>query len=210
MTTHLAGWFAVIGLGIAYTAMFALFYPPLSGIEDEVGFVNQALGWSRGVITSEGAGFAEVTDFGVTGSRPRLIDFVPVYRDAKSDFLVTQYSMKYVEQAGLVKFDFLGLTTLTILQRAVGFLAREGIAVDLATLPLDDPATYAMLQRADAAGVFQLEGQGMRDVLRQMRPDRFEDLIAAVALYKNCVPFMKYSHRNSLNQLVRYYYPESL
>ena len=119
----------------------------------------------------------------VIGDR-RLIDFVPVYRDAKSDFLVTQYSMKYVEQAGLVKFDFLGLTTLTILQRAVGFLAREGIAVDLATLPLDDPATYAMLQRADAAGVFQLEGQGMRDVLRQMRPDRFEDLIAAVALYR--------------------------
>jgi DNA polymerase III subunit alpha len=119
----------------------------------------------------------------VIGDRP-LVDLVPIYRDPRSDFLVTQYSMKYVEQAGLVKFDFLGLTTLTILQRAVAYLKQEGIEVDLAHLPLDDAATYDMLQRADAGGVFQLEGQGMRDVLRQMRPDRFEDLIAAVALYR--------------------------
>jgi DNA polymerase-3 subunit alpha len=119
----------------------------------------------------------------VIGDR-KLSEMVPVYRDTKSDALVTQYSMKYVEQAGLVKFDFLGLTTLTILQRAVGFLKKEGIEVDLERLPLDDGPTYDMLQRADAAGVFQMEGQGMRDVLRQMRPDRFEDLIATVALYR--------------------------
>jgi DNA polymerase-3 subunit alpha len=119
----------------------------------------------------------------VIGDRP-LTELVPVYRDPRSDFLVTQYSMKYVEQAGLVKFDFLGLTTLTILQRAVQFLAKQGISVDLDRLPLDDRATYEMLQRGDAGGVFQFEGQGMRDVLRQMRPDRFEDLIAAVALYR--------------------------
>jgi DNA polymerase-3 subunit alpha len=119
----------------------------------------------------------------VIGDRP-LTDLVPVYRDPRSEFLVTQYSMKYVEQAGLVKFDFLGLTTLTILQRAVGYLRGEGITVDLDRLPLDDAATYTMLQHADVGGVFQLEGQGMRDVLRQMRPDRFEDLIAVVALYR--------------------------
>jgi DNA polymerase-3 subunit alpha len=119
----------------------------------------------------------------VIGDR-KLIDMVPVYRDSKTDALVTQYSMKYVEQAGLVKFDFLGLTTLTILQRAVQFLAREGITVELSQLPLDDKPTFEMLQRADAAGVFQFEGQGMRDTLRQMRPDRFEDLVAAVALYR--------------------------
>jgi DNA polymerase-3 subunit alpha len=119
----------------------------------------------------------------VIGDRP-LIDLVPLYRDPKSDFLVTQYSMKYVEQAGLVKFDFLGLTTLTILQRAVGFLANIGITVDIDKLPLDDAPTYAMLSRGDAAGVFQFESAGMRDVLRQMRPDRFEDLIAGVALYR--------------------------
>ena len=109
---------------------------------------------------------------------------VPIYRDPKSDYLVTQYSMKYVEQAGLVKFDFLGLTTLTILQRAVAFLKKERITVDIDKLPLDDAKTYEMLSRGDAGGVFQFEGQGMRDVLRQMRPDRIEDLIAAGALYR--------------------------
>jgi len=119
----------------------------------------------------------------VIGDRP-LTDLVPLYRDPRSDFLVTQYSMKHIEQAGLIKFDFLGLTTLTILKRACDFLASLGIAVDLEQLPLDDPATYAMLSRGDASGVFQFEGQGMRDVLRQMRPDRFEDLIAGVALYR--------------------------
>ena len=119
----------------------------------------------------------------VIGDRP-LIELVPLYRDPKSDFLVTQYSMKYVEQAGLVKFDFLGLTTLTILARAVKFLAELKITVDIDRLPLDDEKTYAMLARGDAGGVFQFEGQGMRDVLRQMRPNRFEDLIAAVALYR--------------------------
>ncbi len=92
--------------------------------------------------------------------------------------------MKYVEQAGLVKFDFLGLTTLTILERAVDFLHDLGIEVDLAHLPLDDTRTYEMLSRGDAGGVFQFEGQGMRDALRQMRPDQFEDLIALGALYR--------------------------
>ncbi len=119
----------------------------------------------------------------VIGDRP-LVELVPLYRDPRSELLVTQYSMKYVEQAGLVKFDFLGLTTLTILERAKGFLARLGIAVDLDRLPLDDPRTYEMLSRGEAGGVFQFEGQGMRDVLRTMRPDRFEDLIAAGALYR--------------------------
>jgi DNA polymerase-3 subunit alpha len=119
----------------------------------------------------------------VIGDRP-LGELVPLYKDPKSDFLVTQYSMKYVEQAGLVKFDFLGLTTLTILQRAVGMLDGLGVSVDLETLPLDDARTYEMLARGDAGGVFQFESQGMRDVLRQMRPDRFEDLIAGVALYR--------------------------
>jgi DNA polymerase-3 subunit alpha len=119
----------------------------------------------------------------VIGDRP-LIELVPLYRDPRSDFLVTQYSMKYIEQAGLIKFDFLGLTTLTILQRAVQFLGKLGVNIDLDRLPLDDAATYEMLSRGDAGGVFQFESQGMRDVLRQMRPDRFEDLIAANALYR--------------------------
>ena len=119
----------------------------------------------------------------VIGDRP-LVELVPLYRDPKADTLVTQYSMKYVEQAGLVKFDFLGLTTLTILQRAQAILAGLGTPVDLDAIPLDDPATYEMLSRGDAGGVFQFEGQGMRDVLKQMRPNRLEDLIAAGALYR--------------------------
>ena len=119
----------------------------------------------------------------VIGDR-KLVDLVPMYRDPREGTLVTQYNMKWVEQAGLVKFDFLGLTTLTILQRAIALLHGLGVDIDLQTLPLDDPATYAMLAKGDAGGVFQFESAGMRDVLRQMRPDRFEDLIAAVALYR--------------------------
>ncbi len=119
----------------------------------------------------------------VIGDRP-LVELVPLYKDPKSDFLVTQYSMKHVELAGLVKFDFLGLTTLTILDRAKNYLTKLGISVDLDHLPLDDKKSYEMLARGEAGGVFQMEGQGMRDTLRQMRPDRFEDLIAAVALYR--------------------------
>ncbi len=119
----------------------------------------------------------------VIGDR-KLVDLVPMYRDPREGTLVTQYNMKWIEQAGLVKFDFLGLTTLTILQRAVELLKGLGIGVDLEKLPLDDPATYAMLSKGDAGGVFQFESAGMRDVLRQMRPDRLEDLIAAVALYR--------------------------
>jgi DNA polymerase-3 subunit alpha len=119
----------------------------------------------------------------VIGDRT-LTDLVPMYRDPREGTLVTQYNLKWVEQAGLVKFDFLGLTTLTILQRAVEYLKELNISIDLEKIPLDDPATYAMLSRGDAGGVFQFESAGMRDVLRQMRPDRLEDLIAAVALYR--------------------------
>ncbi len=119
----------------------------------------------------------------VIGRRP-LVEIVPLYKDPRSDMLITQYSMKHVEQASLVKFDFLGLKTLTVLERAVELLRGQGVEIDLATLPLDDAKSYAMLAKGDAAGVFQFEGQGMRDCLRMMRPDRFEDLIAAVSLYR--------------------------
>jgi DNA polymerase III subunit alpha len=119
----------------------------------------------------------------VIGDRP-LDELVPLYRDPRSDMPVTQFHMKDVEKAGLVKFDFLGLKTLTVLQRAVELLAKNGIEVDLDTLPLDDPATYAMLTRTETVGVFQLEGQGMRDALRQLRPDKIEDIIALVSLYR--------------------------
>ena len=96
----------------------------------------------------------------------------------------TQFNMKWVEQAGLVKFDFLGLKTLTVLKRAVDLIARRGEAIDLGKIPLDDAKTYAMLGRGETIGVFQVESGGMRKALVDMRADRFEDLIALVALYR--------------------------
>ena len=119
----------------------------------------------------------------VIGDRP-LDQLVPLYRDPKSDMPVTQFNMKWVEQAGLVKFDFLGLKTLTVLDLAVNYIKARGITVDLSQLPLDDALTYQMLASGDAAGVFQLESAGMRSVLRGLKPDTFEDIIAVVALYR--------------------------
>jgi len=119
----------------------------------------------------------------VIGDR-RLDALIPLYRDPRADMPVTQFNMKDVEKAGLVKFDFLGLKTLTVLARACQHLRAQGIEIDLSALPLDDPATYDMLQRGDTVGVFQLESSGMRDVLKRLKPDRFEDIIAVVALYR--------------------------
>ncbi len=119
----------------------------------------------------------------VIGDRP-LSELVPMYRDPRSDMPVTQFNMKYVEQAGLVKFDFLGLKTLTVLNTAVKLIQRRGINVDLAHIPLDDEKTYAMLSRGEVVGVFQVESAGMRKALLGMKPDCIEDIIALVALYR--------------------------
>ena len=119
----------------------------------------------------------------VIGDRP-LDATIPLYRDPRSDMPVTQFSMKYVEMSGLVKFDFLGLKTLTVLERARALIAERGVRLDLSGLALDDAATYEMLTRGETTGVFQLESSGMRDVLRKLRPDSFEDIIALVALFR--------------------------
>jgi DNA polymerase-3 subunit alpha len=119
----------------------------------------------------------------VIGDR-RLDALVPLYRDPRSDMPVTQFDMKYVEGAGLVKFDFLGLKTLSVLQKAVQFLKARGVEVDLDSLAWDDPEVYALLQRGDTVGVFQLESEGMRRTLAAVRPTCFEDIIALVSLYR--------------------------
>jgi DNA polymerase-3 subunit alpha len=119
----------------------------------------------------------------VISDRP-LSELVPLYRDPKSDMPVTQFNMKWVEPAGLVKFDFLGLKTLTVLDAAVKLLKQRGIDLDIGRIPLDDRKTYELLGRGDVVGVFQVESQGMRRALVDMRSDRFEDLIALVALYR--------------------------
>ncbi|WP_026440405.1 DNA polymerase III subunit alpha [Acidocella facilis] len=117
----------------------------------------------------------------VIGDR-ELVKLVPLYKDPRSDLLVTQYSMKYVEQVGLVKFDFLGLTTLTIIDRCLKFMRQQGVELDISKIPLDDKKTYDMISRADTAGVFTFETAAFRGALAQMRPDRFEDLVAIQAL----------------------------
>ncbi|HJU18411.1 MAG TPA: DNA polymerase III subunit alpha [Stellaceae bacterium] len=119
----------------------------------------------------------------VIGDRP-LSELVPLYRDPRSGMPVTQFNMKWVEPAGLVKFDFLGLKTLTVLARCRDLLAARGIMLDLSNLPLDDRPTFELLSRGDTVGVFQCEGAGIRDVLKKLRPDRFEDVIAVDALYR--------------------------
>ena len=119
----------------------------------------------------------------VIGERP-LTELVPLYRDPKSLMPVTQFNMKWVEPAGLVKFDFLGLKTLTVLDLAAKLVRRRGIDIDLSNLPLDDQKSYDMMARGETVGVFQVELAGMRRALIDMRPDRFEDIIALVALYR--------------------------
>lgn len=112
-----------------------------------------------------------------------LDQYVPLYR--VGDDLTTQFSMEVLEEIGLLKMDFLGLRTLTILQRTLDNIARSGRAVpDLERLPLDDRATYAMLGEGEAVGVFQVEGSGMREILKRIRPDRFAELVDLLALYR--------------------------
>ncbi|MBS4774288.1 MAG: DNA polymerase III subunit alpha [Proteobacteria bacterium] len=120
----------------------------------------------------------------VIGDRP-LEQLVPLYKDPRADMPVTQYDMKFVEETGLIKFDFLGLKTLTVIKRAVDWIKKtQGIDLDIDKVPLDDRQTYEMLQRGDTTAVFQFESPGMKDVHKQIKPDRFEDLIAIVSLYR--------------------------
>lgn len=120
----------------------------------------------------------------VIGDRP-LDQLVPLYKDPKADMPVTQYDMKFVEETGLIKFDFLGLKTLTVIKKAVDWVKKvHKIDLDIDNVPLDDKLTYEMLQRGDTSAVFQFESPGMKDVHKQIKPDRFEDLIAIVSLYR--------------------------
>ena len=119
----------------------------------------------------------------VIGDRP-LEELVPLYRDPRSAIPATQFNMKYVEKAGLVKFDFLGLKTLTVIEKALRLIRLREAAFDIDKSPYDDKKTYDMLGHGDTVGVFQLESSGMRDVLRKMHADRVEDIIAINALYR--------------------------
>ncbi|WP_084418820.1 DNA polymerase III subunit alpha [Henriciella litoralis] len=119
----------------------------------------------------------------VIGDRP-LTQLVPLYNDPRSDLPATQFNMKWAEAGGLVKFDFLGLKTLTVIDRALKFIRRDGRDVGPEWDSLDDEATYELMASGNTLGVFQLEGQGMRDTLRKVRPGNLEDVIAIISLYR--------------------------
>ena len=119
----------------------------------------------------------------VIGDRP-LDQLVPLYRDPRSDMPATQFNMKWVEAAGLVKFDFLGLKTLTVIQNAMDLLALRGIEFDINLIPLDDKPSYDLYAAAKTVAVFQVESSGMMDALRRMKPTCIEDIVALVALYR--------------------------
>ncbi|MDB5470769.1 MAG: polymerase subunit alpha, partial [Caulobacter sp.] len=119
----------------------------------------------------------------VISDRP-LVELTPLYKDPRSDLPATQFNMKWVESAGLVKFDFLGLKTLTVIDRALKHMAKRGGAVDIDALPLDDAASYELMSSGQTVGVFQLESQGMRDTLRKLRPGSLEEVTAIISLYR--------------------------
>jgi DNA polymerase-3 subunit alpha len=119
----------------------------------------------------------------VIGDRP-LDELVPLYRDPRSEMPVTQFDYEDAEKSGLVKFDFLGLKTLTVIAKAEELLKRRGITLNTQSIDFDDKAAYEMLSRGESVGVFQMEGAGMRDLLRKMKPDHINDLVALVALYR--------------------------
>ncbi len=121
---------------------------------------------------------------GVVIGHEKISKVVPLYKDQNTNTNATQFSMKYVEKSGLIKFDFLGLTTLSIIDDAVNFIQKENNNFLINNIPLEDKKTYDQLSKGDTVGIFQLESNGMGSVLRQLQPDRFEEIIAVVALFR--------------------------
>lgn len=145
----------------------------------------------------------------VIGDRP-LNELVALYHDDKSQLPATQFNMKYVESAGLVKFDFLGLKTLTVIQKTIEYLAERNIDLNIETIPLDDKKTFELLCRVETTGVFQVESSGMGEVIRKLQPERLEEIIAVVALYRpgpmDYIP--QYISRRHGEEKVTYMYPQ--
>ena len=119
---------------------------------------------------------------GVVIGDENLINNVPLYKDPNTSVNATQFSMKYVEKAGLIKFDFLGLTTLSIINDTVKLIHESKPYFILEKIPMNDKKTFNQLSKGEAVGVFQLESSGMSSVLKQLQPDKFEEIIAVVAI----------------------------
>ena len=112
-----------------------------------------------------------------------LSEYLPLYKGSKGE-IITQFAMKTIEKIGLIKIDFLGLETLTIMDEAIKLLKGQGIDLDIATIPLDDKKTYELLAAGNTSGVFQLESRGMKDLLTKLKPAKFEDIMPLIALYR--------------------------
>ncbi len=141
--------------------------------------------WSVAKALEGGTRHASVHASAVVISDEPLMERVPLYKDPKRPELITGFAMGPIEKLGLLKMDFLGLKTLTVITDAVALVkAARGIDLDADRLPLDDPRTYQLLSDARTLGVFQLESSGMRDALQRLKPERIEDIIAMVALYR--------------------------
>ena len=121
---------------------------------------------------------------GIVIGRKPLTEYVPLYRDPKTGSISTQFTMDYLEECGLVKMDFLGLKTLTLIENTVNLIRRRGLEFDIDAVPEDDPATYALLGEGRSKCVFQFESEGMQGILKRAKPTRIEDLIALNALYR--------------------------
>ena len=147
--------------------------------EEVVGRLLDYAGQLEGLLRNASTHAAGV----VIGDRP-IDELVPIYKDPRSDMPATQFNMKWVEPAGLVKYDFLGLKTLTVIQGAIDLLKARGIKVDIGAIPLDDEKTYDLYASAKTVGVFQVESSGMMDALKRMKPTCIEDIVALVALYR--------------------------
>lgn len=121
---------------------------------------------------------------GIVVSNQKLLNVVPLYKDPKSSMPVVQYSMKYTELSGLVKFDFLGLKTLTTIAKTIEIINSNNNNLNISQIPESDNKTYELLSSGETIGCFQLESSGMRDCLKKLRPDKIEDLIALISLYR--------------------------
>ena len=128
---------------------------------------------------------ASIHAAGVVITKESLDEEVPVYYDSKSATVATQYQMKELEELGILKMDFLGLRNLTVIQRAIDYIKENrGEIVELSEISLEDEESYLLLRKGDTLGVFQLESEGMRKLIMRLSPDRFEDIVALLALYR--------------------------
>ncbi len=157
--------------------------PDLKNLMEDDPQVKRLLGLAEGL---EGvARHASTHAAGVVISREPLTEYVPLQRNVGDDGVMTQFEMNAIEKIGLLKMDFLGLRNLTVLDRAVRFIAAtRGETIDLKTIPVDDGKTFALLSSGETTGVFQLESDGMRRYVKELQPDRIEDVMALVALYR--------------------------